>query len=327
MVYHQAAVPVTKLAAAALRQTSLMLEPMHWTNDMKRPVVRTGIASVLALALLAGCNDDSSTGVIGERPQPPTSESALVDALESAYQTRSLAGFEPLFHADFWYSESTLENPVAICREQWICLHRRLFNPGSIPPGETPVELWLTGISIAVTPRTAFDERHEYYQSEVNPEGLNSMRWRVTAADLDVQILFETQGETDFQVSRRARFVVADDRSKAVGEDGKYSFYRIDVSAQTGPGVQTESTTWAGVLSLYGRICPSCPPPAAVGRVLESLESAYATRVASSSGTRRRARSPRRLQARLPVRGRRPWRRSRGVSYDVCTTAREERHD
>lgn len=219
-------------------------------------------ATALLLAFGVACDDGRIIErIIIDGPPPPASEAELIVALEDAYRTRSLSRFEPLFHADFWYFESTTGGSIAICRNRWICLHRRLFEPQNIPPSDPPLppDLWLVSISISVAPESAFVDEPAYYRSDTNPGGLDPARWRATAATGAVSVLFETQGETDYQVSSRARFVVANDRSKASRVAGKYTFYRIEVVDS--PRVDlTPVTSWIAVLDRYDG-CDACPPP------------------------------------------------------------------
>ena len=225
--------------------------------------VRSVVAFALGLMLSVACDDERKGIMSPSEPPPPDSETALIDALEDAYRARSIDRFEPLFHGDFWFFETAAPvEPAAICRDLWICTHRRLFEPQNIPPSREPLppELWLRAITITVRLENAFDELPEYYRSQTNPSGLDQARWRVSGADAVVSILFETQGETDYTILRRARLVVAEDRSKTAGQVGKYSFYLIVANGAPRLGVQ-EDRSWAGVLRLFGAACAECPPP------------------------------------------------------------------
>ena len=214
--------------------------------------IATALVFAVACVALGGC-DDTDPVVPVNVPQP-ASAAELVDALEVAYQARDLDRFAPLFHPEFVFTETTLTDTITTCRERWICLHRELFEPSSVP--ET---LWLAALTIQVELQGEFVERPEYYASVANPLGLDPKRWLAVGAVSDVAILFETLGDTDYQVIQVADFVVVEDRT-ATAEANRFMFYRItsfDEIVTVAAGVEPKA--WPAVLALYDTPCALCP--------------------------------------------------------------------
>jgi hypothetical protein len=263
------------IVSDAVLRTVGEMKDVRMTHAARRRIV-----ALLAPVVLAGCLGEPIPVPTdtGEPPPPPTSEIGLIGALQDAYSSRNYARFEALFDQDFSYFESF--GGERICRERWLCAHRRAFQASNIPPSEAPVapELWLNSISIGIGLLSEFQEQPQYYQSSAaDAGGLDPTRWRVTGADASVTILFETQGDTDYQVTSSARFVVTEDRTKAVGEIGKFTIHRIDASRPYSAGAK-EPSQWFTILSLYVDGCAACPLPAAVDRTMRALEAAYTTR-------------------------------------------------
>jgi hypothetical protein len=89
-----------------------------------------------------------------------------------------------------------------------------------------PEELWLTSVTIQLSPSSNFGERIEYYQSATNPDGLEPANWKAWGTDYSTSVLFETQGETDYLVQGSAYFVVVEDLTKTGSEAGRFLLYR-----------------------------------------------------------------------------------------------------
>lgn len=212
----------------------------------------TALVLVVACVAVCGC-DDTDPIVPVNVPQPPASAAELVDALEVAYQARDLDRFAPLFHPEFVFTETTLTETITTCRERWICLHRELFEPSSVPS-----ELWLAALTINAALQGELVERPEYYASTSNPFGLDANRWLATGVAAEISILFETQGETDYQVTRGADLVVAEERAAVPGAD-RFTFYRIAAFADIRNVVAAEERSWSAVLALYDTSCALCP--------------------------------------------------------------------
>ena len=185
----------------------------------------------------------------------PLSEVEFVAGLRAAYAARDYDTFASLLHPEYQFR---LNVPADDGTQYWgaseeLRIHRRMFEPASIVPPETPLpaELWLLSIDVTLTPGSAFDERPEYYRSITNPEGLDAAIWRVTGADFSATAFFETQGDTDYRVVGRAEFVIAADRRMANGAPGKYKLYRwADLGAPAAPA-GVELKTWSLVKRLY----------------------------------------------------------------------------
>jgi len=133
-----------------------------------------------------------------------------------------------------------------------------MFMPEDPLPGETqvPSELWLVSITINLS-RTAavWMERTDLYKTPTNPNGLDSERWKAGEAEFHADILFETQGDTDYRVDGRQNFIVIEDRVKAAGDARKYLIYRwedLDPPAETQIAViNSDRASWGMIKKLY----------------------------------------------------------------------------
>jgi hypothetical protein len=194
------------------------------------------LALVVATAIFSGC-------IFGPKSQdkPPTeqiipnSQDELIQLLSTAYRNRDIDTFTNLFPntadaAPYLFFLNAPVNGV----NNWdlteeVRIHRRMFKPEDPLPGETQVapELWLASITINLT-RTASSwvERTDLYKTPTNPEGLDSAKWKASEAEFHADILFETQGDTDYRVDGRHNFIVIEDVTKDVGTDRKFLIYR-----------------------------------------------------------------------------------------------------
>ena len=202
---------------------------------------RLGFTIAFLALLLAGCIFSPT-----EKPPPPEppaieipkSEVELITKLEDAYRRRNYEEFVNLFPttedgADYLFilNEPAPGEPPNWDLTEELRVHRRMFEPENTLPGETPVnpDLWLSSITINLTPNRDFTERADLLGPPANPgnpEGLDSDRWRVTEAQYHAQLLFDTQSESDFSVDGQANFIVINDLTKAVGENRKFLIYR-----------------------------------------------------------------------------------------------------
>jgi hypothetical protein len=188
----------------------------------------------------------------------PRSEAELIAKLARAYARRKPRMFASLFPApedsvQYFYF---LNEPAGANwdRTEELRIHRRMFTPLDLTPGETPVpqDLWLASIDIQLEPQTAWTERPDLYRSQANPAGLNPRRWKVTDAIYHTYVLFLLQGFTGYQVNGRANFVVVEDRSKLLGQDHKFLLYRWeDLGSIQADVVAVAAATWTQVKSLY----------------------------------------------------------------------------
>ena len=225
---------------------------------------------VLGIALgSVGCHEKSV--VCPAVPYPGvTSEQALIKNLESVYRKRDYEKFTTLF------SNPTLGQPAYLFllsdpapggETSWgyaeeMRIHRRMFEPQNVLPGETPVPPgnWLVSIDISLTLQTDFVERTDLYLSPSNPQGLDPARWKATEATYGTYVLFQLAGTTDYQVDGRANFVVIQDKTRANGDAWKWLIYRWeDVGkgrlrpAGLLPAVSAgvEQSSWTAVKSLF----------------------------------------------------------------------------
>lgn len=205
----------------------------------------TRITLLLAPLLFVGCvfSPDREPPV---PPRPIDSEAALIQTLADAYQQRSYAKFSTLLSTEPGAEYLFILQPDPNSEPNWghieeLRIHQRMFEPQNTPPGDPPVptELWLSSISITLSPQTDFTERPDLYQSTSNPDGLPASRWKATEATYQTNVFFELQGETDYQVTGRASFVVITDLTKNIGDPGKFLIYRwedLDPPPPSKPG-------------------------------------------------------------------------------------------
>ena len=189
---------------------------------------------------------------------PESPPSTLIEALEDAYGRRDYESFAELFpeEEDGVTYLFILAEPLPIGQTNWdlaeeLRIQRRMFRPESPLPGETPVpqELWLSSITITLTPIREFTERPDLYRSPANPNGLDPERWQAVEAEYLADILFDTQSQTDYRVNGRENFVVAARRDRLQGVPGKYVLYRWE---DLGSYARIASeASWTSMKALY----------------------------------------------------------------------------
>jgi len=242
--------------------------------------VRCRIALALFAAAIAGCGDESP---LPPGPQGPTDAVGTVAALGDFYEAQNLAGFTALLSDDFvfvrdWPDPETGATEWNAVEER--ALHARMFDPGSIPAGDVPLhgDLWLETVNVTLTPLVAFAERTDLYTA-ANPQGtLDRDRWIARGATYATSAFFLLRGDTHYQVDGRAYFVVLEDRSKQIGEAGKFLLYRWEDLGQipvTSDAPAVEPKTWSTIKSIYrrGRVAP----PETQG-LIDRLAESYRTR-------------------------------------------------
>jgi hypothetical protein len=229
---------------------------------------------VLGIALgLVGCREKS---VSCDCLCPPvtypaiTSEQALIKNLEAAYRKRDYEKFTTLFSNAtlgqpaylFLLSEATPSGETSWGYAEEMRIHRRMFEPQNVLPGENPVppENWLQSIDISLTLQSDFVERADLYQSPSNPQGLDPARWRATEATYATYVFFQLAGATDYQVDGRANFVVIQDKTRANGDAWRWLIYRWEDLAGGAPrpggltpavSAGVEESSWSSVKSLF----------------------------------------------------------------------------
>ncbi len=197
-----------------------------------REFTRTTAAFVaLALCFATSCIFSPEAGEIPPEP-PPTIEVAadVIDALSRAYQQRDDKLFAKLLANDpennaeyvFLLSAPTEQNETQWGYTEEVRIHQRMFHPEAPLPGDTPVpsDLWLQSLTITLTPVGAFTERTDLYTTDGGY--LDPAKWRASAAKYTTYLLFELAGEIDYRVEGEASFVVIEDRTKDIGDDGKF---------------------------------------------------------------------------------------------------------
>jgi len=215
-----------------------------------------GFAVAFAALLVSGCifNPQEKTPPTGggTEIQIPTTPDELIQNLVAAYQQRNYLAFENLLPTDsdnapylFFLSEALPNGQTNWDRNEELRIHRRMFNPESPLPGETPVpqELWLQSITITLSPLASFTERPDLYKSPTNPDGLDSNVWKAQECTYQANLLFDTQSTTDYRVDGRANFVVIENLTKASGDDRKFLIYRWEDLGSNGKPVETAANT------------------------------------------------------------------------------------
>jgi hypothetical protein len=214
---------------------------------------RLGFAVAFLALFLSGCifNPQEKPKEGPPPPGPPISNEELIQRLVFAYQNRDYDGFVNLFpNTDdnilgspylFILSEALPNGQTNWDLTEELRIHRRMFQPENTLPGETPVppELWLSSITISLTPKGAFAERPDLYKSPANPDGLDSNVWKAQEAQYTADLLFDTQGPNDFRVNGNANFVVIENLTKASGDDRKFLIYRWEDLGASGKPVAT----------------------------------------------------------------------------------------
>jgi hypothetical protein len=225
--------------------------------------LRLRIAALVVATVVLGCDEPAK---VTEQPTCTNcagSEDELIQLLAKAYRERDFARYTDLFPtaadaAPFFFFLNAPVNGI----DNWdlteeLRIHRRMFKPGDPLPGETqvPTELWLVSITINLS-RTAatWVERTDLYKTPANPNGLDSNKWKVTEGEFHADIMFETQGDTDYRVDGRHNFIVIQDLEKTAGAPRRYVLYRWEDLDPPVPGPSLPATApalWGSVKMLY----------------------------------------------------------------------------
>ena len=213
---------------------------------------------VAALSLLvAGCEAERAT----QPPAPvvpPSSAADLVRQFEQAYRARDYNAFASILSGEAGAEYLFIHEPSSPGDHQWgraeeLRIHQRMFRPQDIPRGERPLnpDLWLVSIDISLAPQGAFTEAPGFYRSDANPDGLDPAVWRASEAVYNTDVLFDTQGERDYQVTGRESFVVIENLAKNIGDAGKFLMYRWEDLGTRRSLLAVQGSSWGAVKILY----------------------------------------------------------------------------
>jgi hypothetical protein len=219
------------------------------------------IVAAIALLALAGCDEEPQKAPVDPCTEQPCSIDAVVAQLEDAYQNRDYPHLLRLLHDDFQfvlyddpYRDPSLPPPPPHWgKAEELRINRRMWIPSIVVPQEQPlpIELWIVAANATIAPMQPWTEVPEYYAGPSNPTGLDSTRWKAWGAEYNAQALIETRGETDYQISARAWFVVAQDLSKTDNAAGAYSLYRWQDIDLDEPATAIDRANWTQLKCLY----------------------------------------------------------------------------
>jgi len=91
----------------------------------------------------------------------------------------------------------------------------------------------------------------DLYVSPTNPDGLSPMRWKAMDAVYGTDVLWDLEGEIDYQVIARASFVVLEDLEKELGDSGKFLILQWQDLSNNLAVVSVEASSWGSVKQLY----------------------------------------------------------------------------
>jgi hypothetical protein len=102
-----------------------------------------------------------------------------------------------------------------------------MFDPENIPPGDPPLPYaaWLQHVTITMLQQSEFAERPGLYTNATPPGPLDPALWIASEATYGAEVFLQMQGDTDYQVTGRCSFVVIEDRTRAIGDPGKFAIY------------------------------------------------------------------------------------------------------
>jgi len=216
--------------------------------------------------LLAACADETQPPGCDPCPPPPDTLSPgdLVHGLAIAYQTRnyelfaSLLAHDPDRNADYLYlqADSTGLGQTALWGYgEEVRIHRRMFRPEDPLPGEAPVhaDLWLSSITVHLTPKTSWEERTDLYSADRGADGkLDPAVWKAVEAAYSADLLLDTQSEVDYQIRATEIFVVIEDLTRQMGAPGKFLLLSwTDLCSAPRSLGSLDSGCWTAVKSLY----------------------------------------------------------------------------
>jgi hypothetical protein len=193
---------------------------------------RCGWWLLLAAWLAAGCSSSQPT----RPPEPVTrldSADAVVEELERSYAERDLPALARLYSSapvapfEFIYPDTSGGFSTWDLDEE-LRLHRRMFEPSLVLPGETapPPELRVESVTIQLGALGAAMERLDLYVGPANPDGLDPARWGAWEIVSGTHLLCDLQGETDFLIEGQASFVLLEDRGAGADPEARFQLWR-----------------------------------------------------------------------------------------------------
>jgi hypothetical protein len=173
-----------------------------------------------------------------------TPADSLIAVLASAYSNMDYECYASLFADEASHGVGfrfVLFEPTATGETEWgyaeeMRLHRRMFRPAALQPGDgsVPPHLWVKSIDCTLVPTQAFVERFDLYRSELDPTApLDRHRWRATGAVYSTAVVWHLASGEQFSIAGLARFVVIEDRTLPAGAQSKFLIYRWE---DLGPG-------------------------------------------------------------------------------------------
>jgi len=208
--------------------------------------------AIAAAALLVVACDDNKPMAPG--PQPPANAADVVQLLATAYRTQDFATFSVLLADDFLF---ILDEPNPDNGEtQWDAaterrIHARMFDPQDIPMGDPsiPPDYWLQQVTVVIELQTTFTERTDLYTTFNPPGPLDPAQWIAGSAVYSYDVFIQLAGDTAYRAQGRLEFTVIEDRTKQVGDAGKFLLYRWEDLGGIGPFAVEAS--WTTIKRLY----------------------------------------------------------------------------
>jgi len=200
---------------------------------MRRPA----LTLAFVVASLCGCAGDDPVQM--NPPDPIQNAAEAIQALTEAYRTEDYHDFAALLANDYAYFLNAPDpetGETQYDRATELRIHQRLFDPANIPPGDPlpPSAVGLQQVSIAMSQQSDFTERQDLYTNATPPGPLDPTRWIATEATYDASVFLQMQGETDYQLNGRCQFIVLENRTKAIGDAGKFTIYHwVDLDGAT----------------------------------------------------------------------------------------------
>ena len=174
----------------------------------------------------------------------PSPADSLIATLERAYAELDYDCYAALFANEAQHGidfRFVLFAPDEAGEREWgyaeeMRIHRRMFRPDALLPGdgEVPPQLRVRSIACRLAPLRAFSERFDLYRSEMDPTApLDRHRWRAVDAEYSTSVMWHLEVGTELRIAGFARFVVIEDRTVPAGAPGKFLLYRWE---DLGPG-------------------------------------------------------------------------------------------
>jgi hypothetical protein len=226
-----------------------------------RPLSRLVALGLSIVFVTLGCEESSFKPGSHPNPEPlpiATSQDELIQLLARAESARNCTLFETLFPAPedsleyFYFLNEPIGGVSSWGLSDEVSIAHRMFLCDSLPPPDLPQELWIQSITITLNRTSSeWNERSDLYRSTANPDGLDPTHWKATEAEYHADILFQTQGETDYRVDCRVNFVVVENLRKAPGAAGKFLIYRWEDLGNYAKPAGVAPKSWSAIKVLY----------------------------------------------------------------------------